>query len=249
MRSDRSGEFHGRRRPARSPAVQAVADGLPLMVGYLPFGVVLGATIAASDVPDLAGWASSPLLFAGAAQLAMIELLDSGAALPVVVATALVINARHLMYSGAIAPYFAGTPLWWRLAAPFVMVDPVYTMAAVRFPEIADTAGQRRYWATLGLVLLAWWSTVTAAGVVLGARLPSSLDLSLAVPLVFLALLVPAVVDRPTLTAAAVGGTVTVAANGLPLHLGLLTGALCGVIAGVVAETAGRRSAEVGTST
>jgi hypothetical protein len=51
-------------------------------------------TIAASGVGDLAGWASSPLLFAAGSQLAVVDLLSSGAAAPVVVATALVINLR-----------------------------------------------------------------------------------------------------------------------------------------------------------
>lgn len=206
------------------------------MLGYLPFGLVLGATIAESSVPDLIGWATSPLIFAGAAQLAVVDLLDTGAALAVVVATALVINARHLMYSAAIAPWFRGTPLWWRLTAPHLMADPVYTFAAARFPGLPSQRSQRVYWATVGLTGWTAWSLMTAAGILLGARLPEGLDLQLAVPLVFLALLVPAVTDRPTLAAAVVGGLATVAAEGLPLHLGLLVGALCGVAAGVLLD-------------
>lgn len=222
----------------RTVARRALSDAAPLIAGYLPFGFVLGATIADSQVPDLAGLASSPLVFAGAAQLAMIELLSSGAGLAVVVATALVINARHLMYSGAIAPWFIGMPTAFRVAAPHLMVDPVYSFAAVRFPQLPDTRARMRYWLALGLTIWAAWTAMTAAGIVLGARLPDTVDLSLAVPLVFLALLVPTVVDRPTLAAATTGGLVTVAASGLPLHLGLLVGALSGVAVGVALDGA-----------
>jgi predicted branched-subunit amino acid permease len=211
-------------------------DALPLIAGYAPFGFVLGATIADSGVPNLIGWASSPLVFAGASQLAIINLLDDGAALPVIVLTGLIINLRHLMYSGAIAPYFQGTPLWWRLAAPFVMADPVFTLAAVRFPELQTLRRQRIYWSVLGSTVFVWWSVLTALGVLLGTQLPAGLNLELAVPLVFLALLVPSVTDRPTLAAAIVGGLVTVAAEPLPLHLGLIVGALCGVVAGVLLD-------------
>lgn len=232
----RPGPAEGRQRTAGAVIRMGLADVLPLMLGYLPFGLVLGATIADSAVPDVVGWASSPLIFAGAAQLAVVDLLDSGAALAVIVATALVINARHLMYSAAIAPWFRDTPLWWRLAAPHLMADPVYTFAAARFPRLPTKRGQRLYWATVGLTGWISWSLMTAAGILLGARLPTGVDLSLAVPLVFLALLVPSVTDRPTLAAAVVGGLATVAADGLPLHLGLLVGALCGVAAGVLLD-------------
>lgn len=235
-RGGQRGAEAGGTRTSRSVVRQGLADVLPLMLGYLPFGLVLGATIAESSVPDVIGWATSPLIFAGAAQLAVVDLLDAGAALGVVVATALVINARHLMYSAAIAPWFRGTPLWWRLAAPHLMADPVYTFAAARFPGLASQRSQRVYWLTVGLVGWACWSLMTAAGILLGAQLPAGLDLGPAVPLVFLALLVPAVTDRPTLAAAVVGGLATVAAEGLPLQLGLLVGALCGVAAGVLLD-------------
>ena len=223
----------------RAVARRALSDAAPLIAGYLPFGFVLGATIADSDVPNLPALASSPIVFAGAAQLALVELLDSGAALAVVVATALVINARHVMYSGAMAPWFDGMPSWFRITAPHLMVDPVYTFAAVRFPQLPDARARMRYWMALGLTVWVAWTAMTAAGVVLGASLPENLDLSLAVPLVFVALLVPTVVDRPTLAAAVVGGLVTVAASGLPLHLGLLVGALSGVAVGVALDDGG----------
>lgn len=216
---------------------RALADALPLVAGYLPFGFVLGATIADSDVPNFAGWASSPLIFAGASQLALIQLLDSGAALAVVVATALVINLRHVMYSGAIAPYFRDTPLWWRLAAPHLMTDPTYSLATIRFPQLPDRRSQRVYWSAFGCFLLCCWSAMTAGGILLGTELPEWLNLELAVPMVFLALLMPTVTDRPTMAAAIVGGLATVAAHGLPLHLGLITGALSGVAAGVALDS------------
>ena len=55
-------------------------------------------------------------------------------------------------------------------------------------------------------------------------------------PLVFLALLVPAMEDRETSLAAVVGGGVAVAGADLPLNLGLLVGATVGIVAGLGAE-------------
>jgi predicted branched-subunit amino acid permease len=223
-----------------SPSRQALADVAPLVLGYLPFGLVFGATVAASPVSDLAGLASSPIVYAGASQLAMVELLTRGAAPVVIVLTVLVINLRHVMYSGALAVWFREEPLRWRLLAPYLLVDPVYTFSVVRFPQLGDAAARRRYYVTLGLALLANWTAMTAAGVLLGAQLPESVPFELAVPLVFLALLVPMVVDLPTLAAAVAGGVVTIAAADAPLHLGIVIGSVAGVGAGMLLDTYAR---------
>lgn len=221
------------RRPA---ARRGIGDALPLVASYVPFGLILGATIAATDVPDVAGWLSSALIFAGASQLAAVDLLDARAIAPVVIATALVINLRHVMYSGALAPYFREESRAWQFAAPYLLADPVYTFSAIRFQEIAGPRDRRTYYLSLGLTLWIGWQVLTGAGIVLGAVLPESWPLDLAVPLTFLALVVPAIVDRATATAAVVGGVVAVLARDVPLHLGLMVGALAGTVAGMVAQ-------------
>lgn len=222
--------------PTASPLRRAVADATPIVLGYLPFGLIMGTTIARSPIHDAVGWASSPLMFAGASQLAAIELIDAGAGAVVVLATALVINLRHVMYSGGMAPWFRDAPTAFRVGAPYLLADPVYTMSALRFPDLPDARSRRQYYLGLGLFLLCGWLAMTAAGIVVGGALPDGLGLDLAVPLTFLALLVPAVEDRPTLVAALVGGLVAVVAHGLPLHLGLLAGAAAGIAAGVLAD-------------
>lgn len=227
-------------RPYRRGSI----DALPLVVGYLPFALVLGATIARSDVPNLVGWLSSPLLFAGASQLAAIDLLDAGGSALIVVATVWIINSRHVMYSGALAPYFVTSSRRWQWAAPYLLADPVYTLSAVRFEEYHEPLQQRRYYLGLGLTLWAAWSAMTAAGLLVGSVLPGSWPLDLAVPFTFLALLVPTVVDRPTLLAAAVGGVAAVAAQGAPFHLGLLIGAAAGIAAGLACEQVASRARE-----
>ncbi len=221
------------RRPV---ARRGIGDALPLIASYVPFGLILGATIAATDVPNLAGWLSSALIFAGASQLAAVDLLAARAIAPVVIATALVINLRHVMYSGALAPHFRDESRAWQLTAPYLLADPVYTFAAIRFEEITEPGDRRTYYLSLGVTLWVGWQVLTGAGILLGAVLPESWPLDLAVPFTFLALVVPAIVDRATATAAVVGGVVAVLAREVPLHLGLMVGALAGTVAGMVAE-------------
>lgn len=223
--------------PSEPPRPRGHLDALPLIVGYVPFGLMLGAAVGASSVPALAGWATSPLIFAGASQLALLEVLDGGGTVVVAVATALAINLRHVVYSAGLAPWLQRAGPHWRWAAPLLLNDPQYLMVSRRFPELPDDRTRRRYYLELGLALWVGWSCLTGAGMVLGARLPGWLPLDTAVPLTFLALLVPALTDRPAVAAAVTGGTVAVLARGLPLHLGLLAAVVAGVTAGTVLDT------------
>ena len=80
---------------------------------------------------------------------------------------------------------------------------------------------------------------LTAAGMLLGGVLPTSLPLDRIAPLTFLLLLLPMLTSRPAYAAAAAGGLVAVVTSGLPLGLGLLAGATAGIAVG--GYLAGRR--------
>jgi predicted branched-subunit amino acid permease len=214
----------------------------PVVLAYVPFGLTLGATLAAAtNIPPLIAWSSSPLMFGGAAQLLAVRLLDTGAGVTIVVLGALVVNARMLLYSAALAPYAAAWPGRSRWLAAYFLADPVYALAINRFqqPDAGTARDRRRYYLAVGLMLWVAWMTLTAAGVLLGGVLPTALPLDLAAPLTFLLLLLPTLTSRPACAAAVTGGLVAVAASGLPLGLGLLAGAAAGIAAGGLAE--GRR--------
>jgi predicted branched-subunit amino acid permease len=221
-----------------SPRLDAVRDVTPIVLAYLPFGLTLGATLAATRVSPAIAWSSSPLLFGGAAQLVAVQLLDTGATVIVVVLAALVVNARMLLYSAALAPHTADWPARWRWAGAYFLADPVYALAPTRFEGPSGTAHPRdrfRYYLSVGVLLWVGWMAMTGAGMLLGGVLPDWLRLDLAAPLTFLLLLLPMLRGRAAYAAAATGGIVAVAASGLPLGLGLLLGAAAGIAAGAYA--------------
>jgi 4-azaleucine resistance transporter AzlC len=216
-----------------------VRDVLPLMLGVIPFALVAGIAAVNAGLTLTEAVALSVIVFAGASQLAALDLLSANAPLAVVVGTAVVINLRMVMYSASIAPHFARYAARTRAALAYLLTDQAYALSVAEFAENDERSRWRYY---LGAAASLWvvWQIGTVVGVVVGAGVPERWGLTFAVPLVFLALLVPAMKDRPTTAAGAAGGTVAVVAAGLPLNIGLLAGAVSGVAVGLLAEAVGR---------
>jgi predicted branched-subunit amino acid permease len=85
------------------------------------------------------------------------------------------------------------------------------------------------------------WQVSVLAGIYLGASIPDTWSLGFAIPLSFLALLVPGIRNSASLGAAVVGGLIAVFAIDMPYNLGLVTASLGGVIAGLLIESLRKR--------
>ena len=221
--------------PGRGPIIdrQALADLLPVAIPAVPFGFVIGLAITESAMPQWVAWLTAPLVFAGAAQLAMITLAGSASVWAIITAV-LVINTRHLMYSAAMAPAFREQPRWMRWFAPFLMVDQVFALSALQTHR--TPIDFRRYYLTIAVALWLLWNTVVPLGMLIGPVVPESWRLDYAPPIMFAGLTMFAVKRVPAGVAAIVGGLVSLMAVGLRDRLGIVVGAVAGVIAGAVAE-------------
>ena len=210
----------------------------PMLIGVIPFGLVAGTTPAAVGMDWQAALGFSVILFAGASQLAAIDVLsrDGSALLAAVVAWT--INLRMLLYSASLAPYLAHEPLRQRLAASYLMVDQNYALCVTRWQEGRDEPkGPAWFFIGGGLLLWSAWVVSTLAGALLGETLPAELPLDFAVPLVFLVLLIPAINSRPAAVAAVVGGAATVVAYETGTgSLAIVCGAVAGILGGALAE-------------
>jgi len=211
-------------------------DAVPLLLGIVPFGLVAGIAAVNAGFGLATAVGLSVVVFAGASQIAALELLGQDAPLTVVVATAVVINLRYLMYSASIAPYFREFTARWKAALAYVLTDQAYAISVASYRS--DRPVDRK-WYYLGAAVTLWavWQVTTVAGALLGTGVPDAWGLEFAIPLVFLAILVPAIEDRASAVAAVVGGALAVLGAGLPLNLGLLVGSAVGITAGVVTES------------
>jgi 4-azaleucine resistance transporter AzlC len=236
---DRSEPTDARARPgstAREAFFEGSRDIVPMVLAVGPFGAVAGLAAVASGLEISEAVALSALVNAGSSQLAALQLLSQGAPLLVILATTLVVNLRFLMYSMAIAPYLEGVPKRWRLAMSHVLVDQTFAFATRRYTERPAAGHRVAYFLGLGVPLLLSWLAGNVAGAALGAQVPAGWSLEFAIPLTFLALLMPAVKDRAAAWAALVAGAVALLGLGLPYNLGLIVAALAGIAAGLASE-------------
>ena len=217
--------------------IQGVRDISPILVGVSPFGLICGAVAVSVGMPHWGSIGLSLIIFAGASQLAAVQLMADHASMAVVILTGLVINARFLMYSASIGPHFRGvTPLRKGVLA-YLLTDQAYAVSVARFGQ-RDAEPVDAMWYYLGSAVLMWtgFNLFTVLGAYLGAFIPPGWDLDFAIPLTFIAVVVPAIKDRPTAAAGAVAGLVALMADPLPYNLGLMVGAMAGIVTGYAAE-------------
>lgn len=219
---------------ARRSALLGIRDAIPVFIPAIPFGIVIGITIAETDVPNVAGFLTGSLIFGGAAQLAAITLLAAGATGAAALAAALVVNARHVMYSAALVPRFRTQPRWFRWFGPYVLIDQVFAMVSVRYDD--DDLAWRSYYLGAGLFFWTVWQATMAVGLLAGPAIPDGVQLEFAVPAMFIGLLVPGLTRRPAVVAAVAGAVTTAVLWSVPNRGGMLVGALVGAVAGYVAE-------------
>ena len=228
-------------------------DEAPLQLGVIPFGMLYGIGAVAAGMPVWLAQLTSMVVFAGAAQLVIVQMLSAAAgALPIGL-TAALLNLRHLLYSASVAGHVRHLPRRWRVVLAYLLTDEAYAVAILRYtrPAAADQEQAEpdlRHWYFLGCGLTLWgcWQLSTALGIAFGARIPPEWDIDFAVPLTFIALLTLLVKERAGQAAALVAALAVLALAALPYRLGLVLAIVLGLLAGAAVARRGEGGDERG---
>ena len=227
---------------ARKTFWDGVRAEFPLLIGVFPFGMIYGALALNAGLSKLASQMMSSIVFAGSAQFVTAQLVSDAAPGLVIILTITVVNLRHMLYSASLAPYLKNLSLKWKVLLSYLLTDEAYAPSILKYE--ATGIGPFSHWFLLGAGFALWstWQISTAFGIFLGTAIPKEWPLDFALPLTFIAMVIPALKNRPMVAAAVSAGLVAVLANSLPFKLGLILAALTGILVGTVLE--GRKSSE-----
>jgi 4-azaleucine resistance transporter AzlC len=211
-----------------TPGRAAIAEGWPLFLTSLVIGIPYGVIARQAGLSVGEASATSIIVFAGAAQFAMVDLLRDGADGPVIVLTVLLINARHLLMATAIRPFMPTVPVPRRLGLAYILTDEAFAMGIGWFRR-----GHRdlTYYTVFAAVLWCCWNAGTLLGAIFGADIqdPQRFGVDFAITASFVAIVALGIRHRADAVVAIVAVLV---AAGLRLA-GASAGAV--VIAGALA--------------
>ncbi|MEO8970638.1 MAG: AzlC family ABC transporter permease [Ktedonobacteraceae bacterium] len=221
---------------SRSEFLQGIRDELPILLGVLPFGMIYGVSAISAGIPASIAQAMSCIVFAGAAQFVIAQLIAAGTPFLVVILTAFIVNIRHILYSASVSSHTRKLhPLWkWLLA--YLLTDEAYAVTILHYQKPGDETEKHWYFLGAGLALWTTWQLSTAAGIFLGDHIPASWSLDFASTLTFIALVVPALKDRVSTTAALAAAFTALLVIALPLKLGIAIAALVGIAIGLTLD-------------
>jgi len=215
---------------------EGVRAEVPLLIGVFPFGMIYGALALNAGLSNSAAQLMSSIVFAGSSQFVTTQLMREGAPGLVIVLTIAVVNLRHMLYSASLAPYLKDLSLRWKVLLSYLLTDEAYAPSIIKFER--DGIQPFSHWFVLGAGFALWfnWQVSTALGIFLGAAIPKEWPLDFALPLTFIAMVVPVLKNRAMVAAALSAGLVALLAYNLPFKLGLILAALTGILVGTMLE-------------
>ncbi len=232
-----------------------VRDMVPAMVAMVAWGIVTGVAMVQSGLSTGQALGMTLMVYAGSAQLTSLPLFAAAAPLPIIWASALIVNLRFVLYGVAVKPFFQGFSWPRRLHFGFGNVDVLSAEFLRRFdPARLKTAslvsenppvflqGAIRYFKAAALTIWAVWTASSVVGILLAQWIPASWGLDFIGTLALIALLLPMITGRAELLCVMVAGIAAVLSAWMPLKLGILVAMLAGVIAAMFFPEAQEKS-------
>lgn len=219
-----------------------LVEALAIGVSAAGFGFVYGLSARDAGFSPVEAMAMSTIVFGGASQFAAVGYVAAGLAWPVIALLTFLLNARHLLYSAALAPWLKDVPAVRRAAMAHLLTDEAFALSVAHFRRLGR-ADERGYWiAAFGSTFIPW-NVATLAGVLAGGSIPEPgrLGIDIIFPAAMIGLAVGLVTGRRELVAALAGAAIAVTwalvvspALGLEPSVGIVAGGILGPAIGLL---------------
>lgn len=206
----------------------------PMLMGVFPMGLSVGIFSVENGFSIFESVLMSVFIFAGASQVATVDLLSNNAPFWVILTTATLINIRFLIYGAAVSPYLKKAKTSLKILLSYALTD----MAFISVLSPKNSSEDKTYY-YFGAALSVWvvWQVSFFLGAFFGAIVPENWPLGFALPLAFIFFTVSRLISIPTIIAALVSGAAAVVLIPIiPLHAGLVISIILGAVAGYYAK-------------
>ena len=179
----------------QSELLRGFRNSLPLIVGFLPFAIVLGAQAIQKGLTAFEITLMTAMSFAGGSDIASIQVWTWPPQVLLIALITFLINSRYILMSASITPYIQHLPKRKTLPMLFLLSDVMWVMS------VADSNKRQSkgmifgfsvpYYVGSALTFYFTWVSFTAIGATLGPMLGNlkSYGFDMTIPAVFLVML------------------------------------------------------------
>ena len=174
-------------------------SALPIMMGFVPLGIILGAQASQVGISTLGSYLLPAINFAGGSEFAALGLWQAVPPVLMIVVTTFLINSRHIIMGAALAPYIRQESGLRIMLIYLLMCDETWSLS---FQDIQRRSNNKQspfsfhyyyyYYYYLGVGLSLWlsWSFSALCGSLLGRFLGdlSQWGFAMALPATFIGL-------------------------------------------------------------
>ncbi|MBO9539310.1 AzlC family ABC transporter permease [bacterium] len=161
--------------PVVSEIWRGFVASFPVMLGFVPFALVLGAQAVKKGLSPLEVPLMTGLNFGGGSEFAAIEIWSSPPQILLIVAMTFLVNCRHLLMGATLAPFIQHLPKRKAIPALFFMCDESWAMALgdsrQRAAKGTSPSFSLPYYFGVAAGLYLTWVIFTTLGSVIGPRI------------------------------------------------------------------------------
>ena len=214
-----------------------IIDILPLMIPVIPFGIIFGAIGIEIGFSPLLTYATSIIIFSGASQIVILQLLSAGASSLVAITSSSVISARHLLYGAVLSQHLNHLSIYWKIGLSYLITDQAFAVSNEYFKK--NNYNKFKHYHLIGSGLTLWiiWQITTIIGILLGSIVPEELGLTFAIPLTFLALLINYLRNYKHIIVIIVSGVSSLIFFGVPFKAYIILSSIISLIVATILIT------------
>jgi branched chain amino acid efflux pump len=152
---------------ARTARQRLLVDSLGFALSAGAFGIIFGVAARQAGYSLVEAIGMCTIVFAGAAQFAAVGMVASATPWPAIVLLTGLFNARHLLYSAALAPWLERVPRLQKMAMAHLLTDESFALSLTHFRRLGrvDVPG---FWMAAMASTFIPWNLLTIAGYLSG---------------------------------------------------------------------------------